>query len=47
MQTAMHCYELLANAEVMPNIALKGTRLIVAVLKVCCFSGFGGFANLP
>jgi hypothetical protein len=25
----------------------SGTRLIVAVLKVCYFSSFGGFVNCP
>ena len=25
----------------------SGTRLFVAVLKICCFSGFGGFVDLP
>jgi hypothetical protein len=28
-------------------MALKGTRLFVAVLNVCIFFGFGGFANRP
>jgi hypothetical protein len=44
---AFRCCRCGFSVPVSLTLRSSGTRLIVAVLKVCCFFSFGGFASLP